>query len=183
MSKASFVSLGRFWRTGRSCAAWLSSVGSGFLRRLRKDNARAWTKSRGFFAGSFTHVSIARTREEAFRNIAEPSLWVNDIYTTRRNLDGSWPPALARISMEQFGSRLERGRTGRLSSPIAGTVGDAIERLLPAVQGRMGLTTQIGIEARPPGTRTEDAHRTMTLFAQEVMPVLKIEAAKPSSMG
>ncbi len=36
----------------------------------------------------------------------------------------------------------------------------------------------IGIEARPPGTRTEDAERTMTLFAREVMPVLKAEASK-----
>ena len=44
--------------------------------------------------------------------------------------------------------------------------------------GAVGLMTHIGIEARPPGTRTEDAERTMTLFAREVMPVLKAEASK-----
>jgi hypothetical protein len=63
-------------------------------------------------------------------------------------------------------------------APICGTVEDVIARLMPLVHGAVGLMTHIGIEARPPGTRTEDAERTMTLFAREVMPVLKAETAK-----
>jgi hypothetical protein len=65
-----------------------------------------------------------------------------------------------------------------LFSPIAGTVDDVVAQMMPMVQGRMGILTHIGIEARPPGTKTEDARRTMTLFANEVMPVLRAEAEK-----
>jgi alkanesulfonate monooxygenase SsuD/methylene tetrahydromethanopterin reductase-like flavin-dependent oxidoreductase (luciferase family) len=123
-------------------------------------------------------TSIAATRAGAFAAIAEPSLWVNNTYATRRNLDGSWPPESARISMQDFTSAWEKGESRGLFAPIAGTVDDVIAQMMPMVQGRIGILTHIGIEARPPGTRTEDVRRTMTLFANEVMPVLRAEADK-----
>ena len=72
----------------------------------------------------------------------------------------------------------ETGTPVGFSTPIAGTVEDVIQRFLPIVQGKLGLITHIGIEVRPPGTKTEDVERTLTLFAKEVMPVLKAEATK-----
>jgi hypothetical protein len=46
------------------------------------------------------------------------------------------------------------------------------------VRGERGLITHIGLEVRPPGTATENVHRTMRLFAEHVMPVLREEAEK-----
>lgn len=127
----------------------------------------------------FVHpLSIGRTREEAFEAIAEPSLWVNNVYATRRNLDGTWPPESARITMERFRKAEATGEQIGLFMPVADTVEGVIERMLPIVRGEHGFITHIGLEVRPPGTRTEDVERTMALFAREVMPVLKAEAAK-----
>jgi len=130
------------------------------------------------YIGFVHQVSIAATREQAFEAIAEPNLWVNNTYATRRNLDGSWPPPEARTSMADYRKAYAGGKTVGLFPPIFGTPEQVIERFLPVVQGKMGLITHIGIEARPPGTQTADVERSMTLFAREVLPVLKAEAAR-----
>lgn len=130
------------------------------------------------FIGFVHPLSIGRTKAEAFEAIAEPSLWVNNVYGTRRNLDGTWPPESARLGMERFRKAVAAGEQVGLFMPIADTVEGVIERMLPIVRGERGLITHIGLEVRPPGTKTEDVERTMTLFAREVMPVLKAEAAK-----
>jgi alkanesulfonate monooxygenase SsuD/methylene tetrahydromethanopterin reductase-like flavin-dependent oxidoreductase (luciferase family) len=153
---------------------------SGVYSRTMREHGR---NPEDYLIGFSNPVSIAGNREEAFQAVAEPTLWVSNIYATRRNLDGSWPPESARISMERFRAGWEKGEPVGMFSPIAGTVDDVIARMLPIVQGLMGITTHIGIEARAPGTKTEDVRRTMTLFAQEVMPVLKAEAAKRSGVG
>ena len=62
--------------------------------------------------------------------------------------------------------------------PIAGTVDDVTEHFLKVVRGEAGLITHVGVQVREPGTQTEDVHRTMRLFAQEVLPVLRAEAAR-----
>jgi alkanesulfonate monooxygenase SsuD/methylene tetrahydromethanopterin reductase-like flavin-dependent oxidoreductase (luciferase family) len=58
--------------------------------------------------GFVNMVSIARTKEEAFQAIAEPALWVNNVYALRRNLDGAWPPESARISLKSRCARITK---------------------------------------------------------------------------
>jgi hypothetical protein len=69
------------------------------------------------------------------------------------------------------------GKCG-LRRPWVGAVDETIERFLPVVRGERGLITHLGLEVRPSCTGTEDVHRTMRLFAEHVMPVLREEAAK-----
>ena len=64
------------------------------------------------------------------------------------------------------------------SVPIAGTVEDITEHFLKIVRGELGLITHVGVQVREPGTKNEDVHRTMTLFAQEVLPVLRADAER-----
>jgi alkanesulfonate monooxygenase SsuD/methylene tetrahydromethanopterin reductase-like flavin-dependent oxidoreductase (luciferase family) len=130
------------------------------------------------YIGFLHNISIAKTRAEAFEAVADSCLWVSNVYATRRNLDGSSPPATDRITMEQFRKGWEAGKQVGFASPRAGTVEDMLEFFLPVMRGERGLITHVCLEVRPPGTRTADVERTMTLFAKEVMPVLKAEAAK-----
>lgn len=143
--------------------------------RIMRERGR---KPEEHFIGFVYPLSIGRTQKKAFEAIAEPSLWVNNVYGMRRNLDGSWPPESARLTMERFREAVATGEQVGLFMPIADTVEGVIERMLPIVRGERGLITHIGLEVRPPGTKTADVKRTMTLFAREVMPVLKAEAAK-----
>lgn len=148
---------------------------TGIYERVMRERGR---RPEEHLIGFVTLINIAGTREEAFAAIAPHALWVNNIYALRRDLEGNQPPESLRISMERFRRAWENGQAVGLFDPIAGTVEDVIKHYLPIVRGERGLITHIGIEVRPPSTTTEAAHRTMTLFAQEVMPVLKAEAAK-----
>ena len=86
----------------------------------------------------------------------------------------------ARFSVGDVRHAWQQGtfRGGPFLVPIAGTVEDVTEHVLKIVRGEMGLITHVGLQFREPGTNTEHVHRTMTLFAQEVLPVLRAEAAK-----
>ncbi|MBZ0129146.1 MAG: LLM class flavin-dependent oxidoreductase [Rhodobacteraceae bacterium] len=143
-----------------------------FCKTIRESGGKPEDK----FIGFAHHLAVGKTREAAFEAIAEPSLWVNNIYATRRELDGSYPPESNRISMEAFRKGHAEGKPVGMFAPIAGTVEDVIERFLPIVRGETGLINHIMLEFRPPGTKTADVERSMTLFAKEVMPVLKAEA-------
>jgi alkanesulfonate monooxygenase SsuD/methylene tetrahydromethanopterin reductase-like flavin-dependent oxidoreductase (luciferase family) len=150
---------------------------TGTYSRVMREHGR---KPEDHYIGFVYPTSIAKTKEEAFQAVADSSLWVSNVYATRRNLDGTWPPESSRITMEQLRKAHEAGgKAATYPAPIAGTVGDVTESFLRIVRGEEeGLITHIGIEVRLPGTKTEDVHRTMRLFAEEVMPVLKAEAAK-----
>ncbi|WP_067902200.1 hypothetical protein [Nocardia vaccinii] len=80
--------------------------------------------------------------------------------------------------MEAIRHGAETGEQVGMAVPNPGTVEQIIEKFLPIVRGERGLITHLALEVRPPGTRTEHAHRTMRLFAEQVMPVLKEEAAR-----
>jgi alkanesulfonate monooxygenase SsuD/methylene tetrahydromethanopterin reductase-like flavin-dependent oxidoreductase (luciferase family) len=153
---------------------------TGTYERIMREHGRAPEEH---LIGFVNHASIAGTWEEAFQASAEPCLWVSNQYALRKGLDGVQPPESARITMEQVRRAAEnrdRGvESGRIFAvPGPGTVDQTIERFLPVVRGEHGLITHLGLEVRPPGTKTEDVHRTMRLFAEHVMPVLKEEAAK-----
>ena len=93
-----------------------------------------------------------------------------------RNSGANSPPESARIPMDRFKQADETGEQVCMFPPIADTVDGVIEKLLPVVRSERGIITHIMLEFRPPGMKTEDVERSMTLFAQEVMPVLKAEA-------
>ena len=128
--------------------------------------------------GFVNNLSIADTWEEAFQATAEPCQWVSNQYALRKGLDGVEPPESARVTMEMMRRGAETGEWLAFSVPNPGTVDQIIEKFLPVVRGERGLITHIGLEVRPPGTKTEDVHRTMRRFAEYVMPVLREEAAK-----
>jgi alkanesulfonate monooxygenase SsuD/methylene tetrahydromethanopterin reductase-like flavin-dependent oxidoreductase (luciferase family) len=148
---------------------------TGTYERVMREHGR---RPEQHLIGFVTMLSIAKTRKDAFAAIAPHALWVNNTYALRRDLEGIKPPESATITIEQLRNAWESGSAIGLFSPVAGTVDDIIDHYLPIVRGERGLITHIGIEVRPPGTTTEAAQRTMTLFAREVMPVLKDEAAK-----
>ncbi len=133
-----------------------------------------------YLIGFVHRISIAGTREEAFEAVAEPCTWTSNQYALRPDLEGNKPPDSAAYAVADIRAAWERGqhRGGPFSVPIAGTVDDVTEHFLRIVRGEAGLITHIGLQVREPGTKTEDVHRTMTLFAQEILPLLRAEAAK-----
>ena len=147
---------------------------SGTYQRVIVEHGR---RAEDYLVGFVNVVSIADSWEHAFQAIAEPCLWGSNQYV-RKDLNGNLPPESARVSMEALRRSAETGEQVAFMLPCPGTVDQIIDRFLPVARGERGLITHIGIEVRPPGTRTHDAHRTMRLFAEHVMPVLREEAAK-----
>jgi alkanesulfonate monooxygenase SsuD/methylene tetrahydromethanopterin reductase-like flavin-dependent oxidoreductase (luciferase family) len=149
---------------------------TGTYERVMRENGR---RASDYLIGFVHRISIAKTREEAFDAVAEPCMWTSNQYALRPDLQGNKPPESARLSVADIRRAWESGNyRGAFSVPIAGTVEDITEHFLKLVRGEMGLITHIGVQVREPGTSTEDARRTMTLFAQEVLPVLRAEAAR-----
>ncbi|OBJ01015.1 LLM class flavin-dependent oxidoreductase [Mycobacterium sp. 1465703.0] len=150
---------------------------TGTYQRVMIENGR---RPEDNLIGFVNPVSIADTWDAAFEAIAEPCLWMSNVYASRKDLDGIQPPDSVLVSMETLRRGAERGEMVSFATPTVGTVDQIIDFFLPIVRGEhpQGLTTHIGIEVRPPGTRTEDVHRTMKLFAEQVRPVLEEEAAK-----
>jgi alkanesulfonate monooxygenase SsuD/methylene tetrahydromethanopterin reductase-like flavin-dependent oxidoreductase (luciferase family) len=148
---------------------------TGTYERVMREHGR---RPEEHLIGFVNNVSIADTWEEAFQATAEPCQWVTNQYALRPDLQGNRPPESARVSMEAIRRGAETGERVGFSVPNPGTVDQITEKFLAVVRGEQGLITHIGLEVRPPGTRTEDVHRTMRLFAEQVMPVLREEAAK-----
>jgi alkanesulfonate monooxygenase SsuD/methylene tetrahydromethanopterin reductase-like flavin-dependent oxidoreductase (luciferase family) len=128
--------------------------------------------------GFVWRVSIAPSREEAFQAYAAAALFTSNQYAKRPDLKGQYPPASALVTMADIRRGWDTGERVAFCTPGGGTVDDVIRYFLPVVRGEQGLITHIGIEFRPPGVKTEDVARSMSLFAKEVMPVLRAEAAK-----
>jgi hypothetical protein len=146
-----------------------------YERVMRKKGRRP----EDYLIGYVHRISIAPTREEAFEAVAEPCTWTSNQYALRPDLQGNRPPESARLSVADIRRAWEsRDFRAAFSVPIAGTVEDITEHFLRMVRGEMGLITHIGLQVREPGMRTEDARRTLTLFAQQVLPVLRAEAAR-----
>jgi hypothetical protein len=58
-------------------------------------------------------------------------------------------------------------------------VEDVTQYFLKVVRGEMGLNTHMGLHAREPSIKTDGrCPRTITLYAQEVPPVLRKEAER-----
>jgi alkanesulfonate monooxygenase SsuD/methylene tetrahydromethanopterin reductase-like flavin-dependent oxidoreductase (luciferase family) len=154
----------------------IASDVTGTYERVMRENGE---RPEDYLIG-FVHIAgIGRTREEAFEAMAEPCTWNSNQYALRTDLNGKTPPESARKTVADIRRAWEAGDyRAAFSVPRAGTVDDVTEYFLRAVRGEMGLITHIGLHAREPGMKTEDVHRTITLYAQEVLPVLRQEAER-----
>jgi alkanesulfonate monooxygenase SsuD/methylene tetrahydromethanopterin reductase-like flavin-dependent oxidoreductase (luciferase family) len=157
----------------------IASDVTGTYERVMRENGR---RPEDYLIGFVNRVSIASTREEAFEAVAEGSTWTSNQYALRPDLEGNRPPESARVSVADIRRAWEAGDyRAAFSVPRAGTVEEVTEDFLEIVRGKFGLITHLGLQVREPGMKNEDVHRTMTLFAQEVLPVLKAEAARVES--
>jgi len=139
----------------------------------------------------FAHiVCVAHTKEQAIAVSAEPCAWVSNQYALRPTLDGEYPPKSHAFDANEIAaiarggkipSYLERTpgqKPPPFSVPIVGTARDVLEALLPIARGERGLITHISIGFHEPGMKPAAVHRSMRLFAGEIMPVLRGEAAR-----
>ena len=153
---------------------------SGTYQRVMAQHGR---NPKDYLIGFANIVSIADTKEKALAAMAEPSAWVSNQYATRPDLEGKIADVRP-YTPADIVAAAEAGLQGKFapdvpfSVPAAGTVQEIIDHFLPIMRGERGLITHLVVSVREPGTKTEDAHRSMRLFATGVMPALKEEAAK-----
>ncbi|WP_244373034.1 LLM class flavin-dependent oxidoreductase [Streptomyces griseorubiginosus] len=130
--------------------------------------------------GLVNNVTIGESFEEAFEEAWEPFAWVANQYGQAPSIDDGSPstqPLYTREDVLRSAKTKKQMGYGGFNVPIAGTVDQVIEHFLPIVRGKHGLITHFGIEVRHPGISTETARRTLKRFAEEVIPVLRAEAA------
>ena len=124
-------------------------------------------------------VCVADTTDKAWE-IAGPGIeYFVNFYQMRKNLQGEPAPAEARITQEM----LRTGNAGFWFAAV-GTPEDVIGKLRPFVDGHLGRITQLALQMRQPGMSNDDTHRSMRMFASEVIPapvVASLAKAKDDS--
>ncbi|MGA5538017.1 LLM class flavin-dependent oxidoreductase [Mycolicibacterium nivoides] len=148
---------------------------SGDYERIMKLNGR---RPEDHLIGAFHTTSVADTRNEAFEGIAAGCLLTSNAYAERPDLKDLSSEQHRRLTMADLRRGWEKGEEVGFCTPHAGTVEDMLDYFLPFVRGEHGLITHLIFEFRPAGTSTEHVERSMTLFANEVLPVLRQEAAQ-----
>jgi alkanesulfonate monooxygenase SsuD/methylene tetrahydromethanopterin reductase-like flavin-dependent oxidoreductase (luciferase family) len=112
-------------------------------------------------------VCVADSSDKAWE-IAGPGLeYFVNFYQMRKNLQGEPAPAEARVTQQM----LREGNAGFWFAAV-GTPDEVAAKLRPFVEGRAGRLTHMALQMRHPGMRTEDTHRSMRMFASEVIPAL-----------
>jgi len=91
-----------------------------------------------------------------------------NFYQLRANLKGEPADPSAEITVDM----MKRGEAG-FWQPAVGTPEEVIAALTPVVQGALGRVTELSLQFRQPGMRSKETHRSMTLFAEEVLPALE----------
>ena len=113
-------------------------------------------------------VCVADTADKAWEIAGRGIEYFVNFYQMRKNLEGVLPGEEARVTIDM----LRSGNAGFWFAAV-GTPDDVIAQLTPVVAGqRLGHCTQLALQMRQTGMRTEDTHRSMRLFAAEVMPAL-----------
>jgi alkanesulfonate monooxygenase SsuD/methylene tetrahydromethanopterin reductase-like flavin-dependent oxidoreductase (luciferase family) len=112
-------------------------------------------------------VCVADTTDKAW-DIAGAGLeYVVNFYQLRKNLHGEPAPPEARVTQEML-----RGGNAGFWFAAVGTPDEVAAKLRPFVEGRAGRVTQLALQLRHPGMGNDDTHRSMRLFASEVIPAL-----------
>ena len=113
-------------------------------------------------------VCVADTADKAWEIAGRGIEYFVNFYQMRKNLEGVLPGEEARVTIDM----LRSGNAGFWFAAV-GTPDDVIAQLTPVVAGqRLGHCSQLALQMRQTGMRTEDTHRSMRLFAAEVMPAL-----------
>jgi alkanesulfonate monooxygenase SsuD/methylene tetrahydromethanopterin reductase-like flavin-dependent oxidoreductase (luciferase family) len=112
-------------------------------------------------------VCVADTTDKAWE-IAGPGIeYFVNFYQMRKNLQGEPAPADARVTQEM----LRTGNAGFWFAAV-GSPDEVTAKLRPFVDGKLGRITQLALQMRQPGMSTDDTHRSMRMFADEVIPAL-----------
>ena len=112
-------------------------------------------------------VCVADTTDKAWEIAGAGIEYFVNFYQMRKNLQGEPAPADARVTQEM----LRSGNAGFWFAAV-GTPDDVIGKLRPFVDGHLGRITQLALQMRQPGMSTADTHRSMRMFANEVIPAL-----------
>jgi alkanesulfonate monooxygenase SsuD/methylene tetrahydromethanopterin reductase-like flavin-dependent oxidoreductase (luciferase family) len=112
-------------------------------------------------------VCVADTTDKAWEIAGRGIEYFVNFYQMRKNLQGEPAPAEARVTQEM----LRTGNAGFWFAAV-GTPEDVIGKLRPFVDGHAGRVTQFALQMRHPGMRNADTHRSMQMFADEVIPAL-----------
>jgi len=112
-------------------------------------------------------VCVADTTDEAWEIAGKGIEYFVNFYQMRKNLQGEPAPADARVTQEM----LRSGNAGFWFAAV-GTPDDVVAKLRPFVDGHAGRITQLALQMRQPGMNNADTHRSMRMFAEEVIPAL-----------
>jgi alkanesulfonate monooxygenase SsuD/methylene tetrahydromethanopterin reductase-like flavin-dependent oxidoreductase (luciferase family) len=112
-------------------------------------------------------VCVADSADHAW-DIAGPGIeYFVNFYQLRPNLQGEPASPEARVTVEM----LRTGNAGFWFAAV-GTPEEVAAKLSPIVGGALGRVTQLALAFRHPGMGNADTHRSMRLFADEVIPAL-----------
>lgn len=113
-------------------------------------------------------VCVADTTEKAWDIAGAGIEYFVNFYQMRKDLHGIPAPEEARVTIEM----LRTGNAGFWFAAV-GTPDEVVAKLRPIVAGHaMGRVTQLALQMRQPGMNNEDTHRSMRMFASDVIPAL-----------
>jgi len=112
-------------------------------------------------------VCVADTTDKAWEIAGSGIEYFVNFYQMRKDLQGEPAPEEARVTQEM----LRTGNAGFWFAAV-GTPDEVAAKLRPFVEGHAGRVTQLALQMRHPGMRTDDTHRSMRMFASEVIPAL-----------
>jgi alkanesulfonate monooxygenase SsuD/methylene tetrahydromethanopterin reductase-like flavin-dependent oxidoreductase (luciferase family) len=113
-------------------------------------------------------VVVADTDDKAWEIAGAGLEYFVNFYQMRKNLQGEPAPAEARVTQEM----LRTGNAGFWFAAV-GTPETVTAKLRPFVDGHLGRITQLALQMRQPGMNNQDTHRSMRMFASEVIPALR----------
>jgi alkanesulfonate monooxygenase SsuD/methylene tetrahydromethanopterin reductase-like flavin-dependent oxidoreductase (luciferase family) len=160
---------------------------TGEYARVMREEGR---DPRDFLVGLSDIVALGESREDALEPVVEACTWVSNQYGLRKGLDGSVPPQEHAVTADDVRERALAGKAGfahmpkpgdkppPFSVPMIGTASEMRDHYLKIVRGERGLITHIRLNVRQAGVPTWAVHRTMRMFADEVLPALREEEAR-----
>jgi alkanesulfonate monooxygenase SsuD/methylene tetrahydromethanopterin reductase-like flavin-dependent oxidoreductase (luciferase family) len=112
-------------------------------------------------------VCVADTSDKAWEIAGKGLEYFVNFYQMRKNLQGEPAAEDARVTQEM----LRTGNAGFWFAAV-GSPDEVVAKLRPFVDGHLGRITQLALQMRQPGMNNADTHRSMRLFADEVIPAL-----------